>query len=279
MEIFTAVPADARAEKRREYRHYLRERDGVPDLAAHTLSKREATMQRFLVAGARSIDMDVFERQCARFDPKCPTSPEELLLLALVKVNAAEAWGVDQTLDAAMARARRSEDDTEVMLLLEEFYHTKILLSSARLYGIDLVEASKPHVAVRALVKAIATLPEPFARILTLAGEIIGVIAFTNLLDVTRRVLRGAPVVRDAIEERLHEILIDEIGHVSFLRLCMSEVALTQTKRLLPLVAFGVARGVPEVAVLGAGPTAPLECVATLERRLPRAVATSAFFA
>jgi hypothetical protein len=284
MDVFTPIAAESRIEKRRAYREYLRSRDGVVDVASHTLSKREVTMKRFLACdreGARSIDADVFERQCVRFDPRCPMSLEELLLLALVKINAAEAWGVNRTLERAKKRAERSEDDTQLVLLIEEAYHTKILLSSARLYGLrlDVAEPFPPHPAVRALVSCIATMPEAWSRVLTLAAEILGVVIFANLLEVTRRVLQCAPVVRDAIEERLTEVLIDEIGHVSFLRLSVGPTALAQAKRLLPLMVRGVANGVPEVAALGAWPTSPLENIATLETRLSEEITRNAFIA
>lgn len=46
-----------------------------------------------------------------------------------------------------------------------------------------------------------------------------------------RTILKHAPSVRDAIEEHLIEILIDEIGHVSFQRLSMGRAGLTLTRK------------------------------------------------
>jgi hypothetical protein len=258
----------------------LRARDGVVDLSRRTLSKREEDMARFLVGGRREIDRALFERQYERFDAKRTTSPEALLLLALVKVNAAEAWGVNRTFDGALERARRSADDTEVVLLVEEVYHTRILLSSACLYGIDVPAAAEPHAALRTLVSGIAILPELVARPLTLAAEMVGVLAFSNLLEVTRKVLKDAPEIRDAIEERLMEVLIDEIGHVSFQRLGLGRAGLAQAKALLPIVAYGLSNAIPEVRALGATPDAPFEGIAALaDRRLPEKVRRDAFFA
>jgi len=278
MEVFTAVPKDARASIRREYRSFLHARDGEVDLEKRTLSRREKDMGRFLIRGRREIDHDLFESQYIRFDPKKKTSNEELLLLSLVKVNAAESYGVAQTIEPALAAAASGADDTELVLLVEEFYHTKILLSAACLYGLEVGAAAEPHVGLRALVASIASLPQTLARPLTLAGEIMGVLTFLELLDVARRVLAHAPEVRDAVEERLCEILIDELGHVSFQRLCMGPIGLLQAKALLPMVAFGLKGAIPEVSALGARFSSPLARIDALAADdLPETVRKRAF--
>lgn len=280
MEPFSPVSRAARPAILRDYREYLRARDGIVDLTNRTLSKREVGMRRFLVAGDRWIDRELFARQYQRFDPGRDTCPEMLLLLALVKVNTAEAYGVHRTIDGALERAHGSNDDTELVLLVEEFYHTKILLSAARLYGIAVPAPARPHFALRALVSSIATLPGFLARPLTLAGEMVGVLVFLRLLDAARTILKQAPSVRDAVEERLIEILIDEIGHVSFQRLSMGRAGLAMTKALLPIVARGLSSSIPEVRALGAIPRAPIEGITALARHgLPETVRRNAFLA
>jgi hypothetical protein len=280
MEAFSPVSRAARPALLRDYRAYLQARDGLVDATQRTLSKREEGVRRYFVDGDRPIDRELFKLQYERFDPERDTSPETLLLLALVKVNAAEAYGVRRTIDGALERAQRSDDDTELMLLVEECYHTKILLSAARLYGIDVPAPARPHFALRALVSSIATLPGFLARPLTLAGEMMGVLVFLKLLDAARTILKDAPSVRDAVEERLIEILTDEIGHVSFQRLSMGRAGLAQTKALLPLVALGLSRSIPEVRALGAIPRAPVSGITALAYQgLPETVRRNAFFA
>jgi hypothetical protein len=280
MEAFSPVSRTARPAILRDYREYLRVRDGIVDVTNRTLSKREAGMQRFLVAGDRWIERELFRLQYERFDPRLRMAPETLLLLALVKVNAAEAYGVHHTIGGALERAHGSNDDTELVVLVEESYHTKNLVSAARLYGLPVPAPARPHVALRAMVSSIATLPDFLARPLTLAGELIGVLVFLGLLDAARTILKHAPAVRDAIEERLIEILIDEIGHVSFQRLSMGRAGLALTRALLPIVAHGLAGAAPEVRALGALPLAPVEALSRLSwQGLPETVRRSAFFA
>ncbi|HEX3758957.1 MAG TPA: hypothetical protein VHW23_09640 [Kofleriaceae bacterium] len=108
----------------------------------------------------------------------------------------------------------------------------------------------------------------------------VGVLVFLKLLDAARTVLKDAPLVRDAIEERLIEILIDEIGHVSFQRFSMGRAGLALTTALLPIVALGLSNAIPEVRALGALPRAPVDSITALAHRgLPETVRRNAFFA
>lgn len=273
-DVFSPIPAAARREGRERYRHFLAERDGALDASRRTLARREEQMSRFSERGARSLDRERFDAQYARFDPSRATSPEMLMLLTLVKVNAAEAFGVGRTLEGALARAEATGDDIELIVLVEEIYHTKILLSAANLYGIDIDAPYVPSPGLRALIASIANAPAHLARPLTLAGELMGVATFLGLLEAAGRVIENGEV-RDAFEERISEVLVDEIGHVGLLRLSMGGFGLLETRALLPFVGLGVGNALPELAALG---------VTTSPRglsfdRMPEGVRKSAFFA
>jgi hypothetical protein len=204
-----------------------------------------------------------------------------LLLLALVKVNAAEAFGVSKTFGKAMKRALTDNDDVESLLLIEETYHTRILLSSASLYGIDVKGAYTPPSALRVLIGGIANTPDGISRPLVLAGEILGTLLFANLLTGARKVLKDDPELADAIEERIIEVLVDEIGHISFNRMCMGPVGLAQTRLILPLVAKALGSVAQEIQVLGMMPSDPLVDLPKIAdpARLPEVVRKQAFFA
>ena len=219
--VFTALPVEARREQRLAYRDFLASRDGTVDIARRTLSRREESMQRYLAptANSRAMDRSLFDEQYAHYDPRRKMSREMLLLLALVKINAAEAYGVERMLHPLMARVLRESDDLELILTIEEDYHTKILLSASSLYGMTVTGPYRPRASLRALIGAIATVSHTMSRPVVLVAELLGTIYFLDLLRVAREVLRDLPVVRDAVEERLTDVLIDEIGHVSFNRL------------------------------------------------------------
>ena len=282
-DLFAVAPPALRRARLEEYNQNLVDRDGEMNLHERTLSRREAAMQKYEtpVKAARSMDAEEFRRQYLQFEAGKTLPPEMVLLLALVKVNAAEAYGVARNFQRTLGRALRNEDDSELRILCEECYHTRILLSSANHYHIEARHPYQPPSALRILIGGIATAPMLLARPLTLAGEIIATLMFIKLLGVTRRVLAGDPETRDAILERLEEICIDERGHISFNRLHMGAGELAQTRLILPLAARMLSRAFPELAVLDAYPVDVLSELVLLEdpRRLPDSVRRQAFVA
>jgi hypothetical protein len=283
LDIFKPMPAATQTELRIAYREFLRERDGEPNYQLRTLQRREERMARFVqpLARVRDIDHQLFNQQFAHFDSKRETPPEMLLLLGLVKLNAAEAYGVNRIFESSFQRLKKTGDELEMMLLLEESYHTKILLSTAGLYGLEVTEPYSPAAAFRALIGGIAHAPEFISRPLTLAGEILGTLGLFNLLNVARKRLSHDPELRDAVEERIIDILVDEIGHISFNRMIMSSRALMQTRILLPMVGLSLGVAAPEVGLLGALPTDPTESIHLLynQKLLPESVRSQAFIA
>jgi len=283
IDTFAAMPIEVRRAQRKQYRAFIAERDGAVDLNRRTLTKREALMIRHEtpLSRLRGMDEQAFALQYESFDAGRRSSPEMLLLLALVKVNAAEAFGVSKTFGRMMKRALHDEDDLEPVLLIEETYHTRILLSSARLYGIEANAAYVPPSTLRVLIGGIAHSPESISRPLTLAGEILGTLLFANLLTVARTILKDDPELADSIEERIIEVLVDELGHISFNRMCLGPLGLAQARLLLPLVAKAMSGFSPELQALGAMPNNPLADLAKIAdpARLPEIVRSQAFFA
>jgi len=116
-----------------------------------------------------------------------------LLLLALVKVNSAEAYGVARNFQRTMDRALKNNDDAELRTLCEEGYHTRILLSSANRYGIAVHEPYRPPSALRVLIGGIATAPMAIARPLTLAGDHgLQALARARAASIVRRLMSRA---------------------------------------------------------------------------------------
>jgi len=283
LDLFASAPKDLRRARLAEYREYLVERDGEMNIEQRTLARREATTGRYETppAATREMDEAEFRKQYVSFDRQKTHSPEMLLLLSLVKVNSAEAYGVAQNFQRTMARALKNDDDAELRILCEEGYHTRILLSAANRYGIEVTEPYRPPSALRVLIGGIATAPMAIARPLTLAGEIIATLMFAKLLDITGRVLKHDPETRDAVEERLIEICTDERGHISYNRLHAGPADLAQTRLILPLTARIMASVFPEIVALGAYPVNVLEELPLLTdpRRLPESVQRQSFVA
>jgi hypothetical protein len=280
IDLFAPLSIEARRANRLEFRQFLADRDGVVDAERRTLSNREKMMERHLrpVPDPRPLDRVLFDAQYAAFDARRETPPEMLLLLALVKTNAAEAYGVNRVFDAVYRRTVASQDDLEMIVVLEETYHTKILLSTSRLYGLDVTAPFLPRAALKALIGGIATMPEFMARPLTLASEILGTITFMNLLGAAGRILKDDPELRDSVEERITEILIDEIGHISYNRMLLGRAGLAQARALLPLVAYGMRSEIAEIGALGIAATADTAAIVS-PSALPEAVRRTAYLA
>jgi hypothetical protein len=281
LDPFRTVPVEARSENLAAYAEFLLRRDGTMDHEKQFLSRREEGIRRFETPPVRirDIDRDLFKAQYDAFDRNKDTSAEMLLLLSLVKVNGAEAYGVTRTYDKVLRRAIKNKDQCELTLLTEETYHTRLLVSSSLAYGVEVTGAYEPPAALRALIATIAAVPANMARPLVLASEVLGILLFLNLLEKNREVLRHDPELRDGIEERLCEIITDELGHVSFNRALLGPVGMVEARMLLPVVAVSMSGIFPELNVLGSMARASTDEVAGLVsgRRLPEQVTRTAF--
>jgi hypothetical protein len=279
--LFDRPAPGAVAEQLDAYAAYLAERDGAPDFERRTLARRERAMGPLEGAAAAydgPFDHAIFERQYARYDRVIETPPALALLLCFLKINANEAYGV------AQVTARAAEKNDRVgrilrLVLLEETYHTRLLQSAGRLFGVEPRGASPPVAITRAIVAGIARLPDVASRPITLAGEAVGIATFLRMLGAVRRVFADRPVVRDALEARVTEVLVDEIGHLSFNRLAAEPATFAALRGILPAVALGTRGALPEAEQLGILPV-PVHEVWNLDpRALPDEVRRRAFVA
>jgi hypothetical protein len=278
--VFSALSSDARREQRLAYRQFLAVRDGAMDVERRTLSHREAKMRHFLKPSPspRPLDRTLFDAQYSEFDRRRETPQEALLLLALVKINAAESYAVSRLIEPMKERFRKQSDDMELLLTIEEDYHTKILLSASTLYGLTLDAPYHPRTSLRALIGILANVPLELSRPLVLLSELLGTLQFIDLLRIAGEILRDLPEVRDAVEERLTDVIVDEIGHVSFNRLCLGPAGLAQARVLFPMVAAGLADATPELRALGVTLTS-VDSPLHARTDLPDHIRRQAFFA
>ncbi len=279
--LFVAPPSAAVREQLEAYAAYLGDRDGRPDFDRRTLSLREERTVAFESARAcyeGRFDRALFERQHRRYDTAVETPPEMQLLLCFVKINANEAYGVEHAL-ARHAGEDRLVDRIGRVLLLEEGYHTRLLLSAAPLFGVAVGAPSAPVATTRALVAGITRLPEAASRPVTLAAEAIGILTFLRTLQACRRVLRDRPELRDAMEARLTEVLIDELGHLSFNRLAARAGTFAALRAIVPAVAMATRGALPEAEQLGILPVPIADAWRFDPDELPDEVRRRAFIA
>jgi hypothetical protein len=255
---FAVLTHEERERHLSAYGRFLAERDGEPDLERRVLPRREAwfaELEKKPVAWRGAIDNDGFARQ-QRGERTGPLDARTVWLVAIAKSNEGERYGVEIELerfygpDAAENRA--NADRLYLHLMLEEHYHTKILLEACRACGLS-VEPRVPPWTQRWLIHGMQYLPERLRWIPVLAGEVLGTAVFRRLRDACD-LFAEEPEVEARLRHLLDEIALDEALHVAYLRARLGPVAVRAARWLLPLVAASVTRGVPQLTALGCSP-------------------------
>jgi hypothetical protein len=264
------------------YVGFLERRNGEMDFAHRRYSKREDHLRSLAssrVTYQGPFDMELFRRQYARYDRGQETSAATQLLLVFCKVNAGEAFGVEVMREARKSYFIRPEAQyqAEKIIANEEEYHTKLLVGATAYFDVKVDQSFVPPLPLKILIHGLAGMPQRFFHSVLLAAELAGIYTLTTLLDITRVVLRDQPQVRDAMEERLCAVLIDEIGHVSYNRLALGSAGLGLARWLYPLVQKSVAAS-PEFRALREHVDGGVPLAAFDYQHVPEDVRRQAFF-
>jgi hypothetical protein len=251
--VFEPMSVDQRVRFRAAYLGYLRARDGVPNLAARRFDVRE----RFFAAidqqprawvGAPPVVAEVFHRNHALRRPEPGLDEATLWALATAKTNRAERFGVELSIESGR-RPADVQDDPHTFIQIEEFYHTRILRDALATIGLD-VEVAEPNAKTKLMVQLMVYLPEAMANVGVLAGEIVGVAIFSLLLEKARGLFAAQPEALGRIEELFAQILVDEVGHVHYVRSQLSGVQLRAARGLIPVVVASLLDDIPELGLL-----------------------------
>lgn len=251
MGLYAAIPEQPREDLMKAYLLFLEQRNGTIDYDK-PYPKREAWLHSTVGAAAeRGIVHTRFEKNYERFDPASGATAEEIALLAFVKANAGEAYGVE-----VITKHRHHKPVTDAfgrlerVLGQEETYHTRILLGATSQFGVPApTGAWRPPMSQKLLITTLAYAPKMIFHPILLAAEIAGVFSFTWLLKRVGEVFRGE--VRDDMQARLSEVLTDEIGHIAFNRLAVGPTGRSLARKLAPLVANETTGLTAEYAALG----------------------------
>jgi hypothetical protein len=239
----------------RAYLAYLQQRNGALEGEA-AFAHREAGMARFdgpLYPSRIHIEPQRFNRNYAKFRER-DVSEEELALMAFVKINAGEAYGVEKTREIRKDLWSGTEtcDRIERAVLTEEDYHTRLLVGATRHFeGLSLGDGWTPPWTLALLIGGLARVPRALFHPVLLGAEVSGLYSFNWLLGRLSSLFPDEPQLREAMEERLIEVMVDEIGHVAFNRILVGEIGrrvgaavaalVTQSHRVMSreLVALG----------------------------------------
>src|SRR5262245_4688929 len=231
------------------YLAFLVGRDGEPDLLRHTLSRREAFLDRLARDPLRSrlrVDPDAFARNLARRRPEPGLDERMLWLLATARANQAERFGVGL---GELYGLVDPSDPLKVRIGLQEHYHTRFLADVVGIFGLP-VRMYPPAMLARAVIWVLIGIPERWSRPLAGAAEMVGCVIFRLLRDRGSALFAGEPDVAGRIRLLYDEILADEIGHVGYIASVLGPTGRSIMRRLFCLLGLRLACQLPELVAL-----------------------------
>lgn len=248
--VFTPLSQAERRAFLAHYREYLRRRDGVPDIGTYTFSVREQALRELerdpvVRTGEPIVDRAVFDRNANEQDVADEGLDEATLWAVLAaRMNRQEQYAIAY-LEERGRYSDGSPDDPTTYIDIEERYHGRLLDGALRTLGLEPRWRPPPRLT-RFLLRMIVRLPRFLSDMTVLCGEIIGVASFTLLRERAAALFGDQPASAQRLHHLLTQLLIDEVGHVHYLRSRLGPVRLYLARRLLPLITQSMLKDIPE---------------------------------
>lgn len=248
---FRALSDAERAEEIVAYHGHLLEREGEIDWETWTLPKREEQMRelraRQIVWKGR-IDRDAFYQHFHRVGRPETDIRTHWAILAGIS-NESERYGV--VLETRQLKRKGAQaDPVQVYHVLQEDYHTAMLLEACRTLGLDGVRLLRPRRVHQWIIRAMTYMPDSLRYGLILVGESIGSVV-TKLLRDTCHLFGDDPKVEEHLRAILTEIIDDERLHAVHCRARVGRWALPIARAVLPLATWVAVRAYPQIGRLG----------------------------
>lgn len=174
-----------------------------------------------------------------------------LWMAYMAMTNQAEEYGVNVRLDDELP-GEGDEKEAYKYIAREELYHTRMLLDGVRALGVE-AKLAPPPLPLRLFLRFFPRLPTMWTDCITLIAEAVGITLFCRLRAIAMELFEGTPMGAH-LATLVDEIIIDEVGHVTFLRSRLGEDGLRWARRLSPVVIPLLMRSFPM-----AGPLLGLE--------------------
>jgi hypothetical protein len=259
------LEAGERARRLDAYLEFLRTRDGEPNVAERTLSRREAwfrELESTPVTYSKPIDRAAFREYLTK-KPSPDMDPKLLWILATAKANRVEHYGV--TLDFALhGDAVAARYGAHMPYIdLEEFYHTRILRACVGVFGLEF-DLEPPKTFTRFFAELVVRSPHWGRLVSALCGELFGSVAFEMLWERID-LFDDDPEAAARLRLLVREILIDEMGHAAYGHAMLGPAGIAVVRAMSPLVATYFLSDLPEFAYLAGGREAFMKRVAAFD--------------
>ncbi|MBI4152295.1 hypothetical protein HY495_01180 [Candidatus Woesearchaeota archaeon] len=252
-EVFTPLSREQRCRFLDDYLEHLQRRDGEIDPLRRRFSVREQFFRDVEEnpvrrTGALIVDPFVFARNEERRYPETGLDEATLWALAVAKTNRAERDGVEYAL-ARIDTQKMPREDPYSYILVEEFYHTRILKDALAVLGLEMRDFPPPK-TTQLLTHSMYHLPKYVSHMTILCSEIVGVAGFRLLADKAQELFSDQPAPLRRIDELFQQILVDEVGHVHYARSQLGPVRLAITEKMLSTVTQRFFKDIPEFELL-----------------------------
>jgi len=236
-----------------DYMDHLHRRNGEVDLGTRRFSVRERFFEDVEANPIRRhgppvVDQAVFERNEGRSYPEPGLDEATLWALAVAKSNRTERDGVEYMLSHTDPTIL-GPDNPLTYINVEEFYHTRVLNDALDVLDLEMHQFPPPLMS-RTIGRSVTQLPKSVSNVIVFTAEIAGVAAFRLLRDKGYELFDDQPKPLERLGEFFQQILVDEVGHVHYVRSRLGPAQLQIAKAMLPIVARGLIHDMPEYDLL-----------------------------
>jgi hypothetical protein len=161
-------------------------------------------------------------------------------------VGISAAWDVTPT----MADSEHLTDKISRYHLAEEFGHMRLFHEMFETFRLDRVEWVPLPNWVKQAYGIFTRMPPALMSSAAFVTELMGFTVYLHLDKILDQTLSGEPEVRERVRALLHEIAVDELGHVGLRRNYMGPVGRRVARRMVRPMFHAFFRSMPEATLL-----------------------------
>jgi hypothetical protein len=251
--IFAPLTPNERLAQRQAYLEWSQKRNG--DILGRKLSEREKFFED-LDSTEVYYEGDISAEEY--WEAYRITSPQELrqkkfsrfvLFLVLVSyLNIAEKFTIDRALEKERFQYGTPTDPME-FIKREEDYHSRILMYIMQVFKISL-NIQDPKGIFKWSLLAIAKLPLWLVGMFVFLGEIVAVVLFVKLRELATELIGTSSPAAVRVRALIDEIMIDEVGHMAFVRTTLGPRRIKFAERIFTIVVKRMFGMIPATIVL-----------------------------